>query len=238
MPTGLHYGPYPDREAVGAWGPGGDTGVKFIESTAGFTFNELHWAIYRPFAILISARLGSLAPGASIGVAACGSAAAFDDKQVRFRATRSGGAGSTVTLGFDARQEFQSGYILGNAPTQPWLGPDEPYSWACHSWEFFDSRVSQGKITAKAACEAAGTSGLNNYSGSGHLAHSSMNGTSFVVNPSAPTDLLVTHVAVWWRRGNGTPVPSVAQFEAYMGEHTCPQSEAYFFAGVGFVGDV
>lgn len=206
--------PAPTDEATGEFGPGDDTGVVLIPSTAGFTFEQLHWASSVPMALAIVAKVGSLDPGESAVVAIAGPPDMSGNRKMRFRATRSVG-GDELTLGFDVLDRFGFGYVLGDAWPVPWHGPDHPYAWVSHEWE----EVADGMVSAKAACEPIDP--LHNfYTNIHHLAHDGLGGESFEVPSDAPSDLRVLHLAVWWELG-GTDVPTYEEFATYLGRYTC-----------------
>lgn len=207
-------GPDPDRSVSGSFAPGADTGLEFVDSIAGLTFDQLHLNWDPPIALMIVADLGSLAPGAFTVVAGLGPPA---NDQIQFVAVRASGAGSTVQLGFRIREEFSADYAEVYAPPVSWR-EDREYSWAAHAFSGSDRSVT-GRVSGSSDCTPQ-ISGPGDLSGTGHLLYNSVNGMSFFVGPAAPSDLRVTYMAAWWDPPSPT-APSVTQFSNRHTVFTC-----------------
>lgn len=218
-------GPDPDRSVSGSFAPGEDTGlvhVSAVPSSGGL--DRLHWPSRIPSALLITARLGSLAAGASTTVWMTEATTSGDVHAFWFAASRSAD-GNTVRLHFGHRDNSQS-LQSGNNASAPWEGGDHLYAWAGRFTSLHPNPF--GTIYASGRCEAAGQ-GFDG-SGANEFIVERTAGISGEVPASAPSDLRVEHVASWWKPEDTTTPPSADQLQNRLLVFTC---QRWF---VGFVG--
>lgn len=210
------YGPAPDREAVGPFYPGDDSGLIHVPSAA--WSGQDHWPGLTRTALMVVARLGSLAAGGSTDVVRWDDVYPGETRYAKFYATRSAD-GSTATLRFtlgSASATFRAGV------TVPWVDGDHQYAWAWRNEGTYTGNsgaAPASNVLGRSSCTSQGVQAID-LSGDINYTCKFLQDAHGKVPLSAPSGLVVEYVASWW--DPATPAsPTVAQFEERFGVYTC-----------------